>query len=93
MTNSEKANEIASNAKEGRYFDVYQSAHIMANWKDKQFKKYLEKKRNEVNQCKQNSLGLFPYDVIMYNGAIEVIDEIINELFSKTEQDNSDMEE
>lgn len=70
ISNSEKANEIASNAKKGRYFDIYQSAYIMAKWKDKQFKEYLEKKKSE-------------YGIDYSVNALELLDEIINELFRK----------
>lgn len=89
MTNEEKIKEIASDsqnlaicANDTPQFALTFGALQMANWKDQQFKEYLENKTNEVKQYKKNSIGLFPTEVIRYNGAIAIINEIINELFN-----------
>lgn len=86
MANEEKAKELAFE-ENGTFLPrgvaIEKQCLTMANWKDKQFKEYLEKKLNEVEQCKKCSIGLFPNDVIRYNGAIEVINEITNELFKE----------
>lgn len=55
----------------------------MAERKDQQFKILLEKKLNEVERFQKNSIGLFPNDVIRCYGAMEVINEIISELFKE----------
>ena len=87
MTNKEKAREIGKvNARQYRHNyggnefvfsneECEASALQMAEWKDQQFKEYLEKKRNSIN-------------LNYHNGAIEAnayvwdaINEIINELF------------
>lgn len=97
MTNEEKAKGIANlcehciesngnpcvGCKECDARGAYYGALEMAEWKDQQFKEYLEKKREELFNT--NCLSVLPY--------IEFIDEIINELFPEQEQDNSDNDE
>lgn len=85
MTVEEKAVEIADNAKRQKYFDdrcndlsgniAYQSAMIMAEWKDAQFKEYLEKKLKEKENRYSGGTQFFGF------GQIACIEEIINELF------------
>lgn len=83
MTNEEKAREIAKmnqveySAPWGDFVSFSEcemSALEMAKWKDDQFKKCLERKKNELfnsNIC----LNVEPF--------IDFIDEIINEYFSE----------
>ena len=89
MSNKEKIEEILVDAFEGwskvgfTYEEMIAILSKLAEWKDQQFKEYLEKKLNEVEQCKKTSICLFPNDVIRCNGAIEIINEIINKFFKK----------
>ena len=71
MTNEEKAMEIVSG------FDAIGMLVEMAEWKDQQFKEYLEKKLNSY-------LAYSGSDVINIQnmGARTAIKEIINELFN-----------
>lgn len=77
--NISKAREIANT-----FIDVavgagaFTGALEMAEWKDQQFKEYLEKKRKQVATT----------------GQVCLIDEIINELFGETENvDHSNNDE
>lgn len=97
MTNEEKANEIAYDNSMVRSFDelehysydeCFESALSMAEWKDEQFKKYLEDRLDSVKNCCVCSRG-----DDFYEGMIEMLDEIINELFPEQEQDNSNRDE
>lgn len=87
MTNKEKAKEIGQIIviEDGIWHCVNADivAIEMAEWKDQQFKEYLEKKKEELFNT--NCLSVLPF--------LEFIDEIINELFGEIEQDNSDREE
>lgn len=91
MINEEKAREIVE-----YYTDVndigvaLNSAKEMAEWKDHQFKEYLEKKLESIRDCYQESKIEYKRDY--YFTQMIAIVEIINELFEKTEQDNSDRE-
>lgn len=62
-----------------------------ANWKDNQFKEYLQKKREgvrmEIEKCSRNTVK--EYSLVMVR---EYFDEIINELFGETKT-NTDKEE
>lgn len=74
MTNEEKANEIANSyssdvLQAGAYF----GAAKMAEWKDHQFKEYLEKKKSQYSQA------VTTFDVMRK----KVIQELINELFKE----------
>lgn len=69
MTNEEKALELV----EGNWMvfnKEYSAALKMAEWKDQQFKEYLEKKKAE-------------YGVDYIVNAIDILDEIINEFFKE----------
>jgi hypothetical protein len=51
MTNVEKAIEIANHPKANIAGNIgYVAAITMAEWKDKQFKEYLEKKKSDIEQ-------------------------------------------
>lgn len=60
-------------------------------WKDQQFKEYLEKKIEPFIRTNASPQGT--YQEGFDDGYTSAIDEIINELFGETEQDNSDREE
>lgn len=85
MTNKEKAREIAE-----YYTDIndigvaLNSAKEMAEW----FKKYLEKKKTEMLDKRRKGEG----GVDTYYKR-RMVEEIINELFPNTEQDNTDRDE
>lgn len=64
MTNEERAMEILC------VFDPLGALEEMANWKDQQFKEYLEKKQNELDGTRNKS-------------NYELLEEIINELFKE----------
>ena len=90
MTNEEKAREIVSvfeNMGEVSftYEELIPILLRIANWKDQQFKEYLEKKLAETHPY-WNGYECF--------GAENIIIEIINELFPKESHiDNSDNDE
>lgn len=82
MTNGDnvsKAREIELNVyafgekPKGFEAPAYRAALAMAEWKDAQFKEYLEKKRTHYSQA------LTTFDVMRK----KVFDEIINELYGK----------
>lgn len=99
MTNEEKkSNEIAAEYLSGHdrfeitYEEMREAVMEMAEWKDQQFKKYLEKKlkiAEELVKKLQNNV----LQNVKAAGMFYQIHEIINELFGETEQDNSDREE
>lgn len=77
MTKEDKAKEIANKSIVGygpTYFDVAEeSALEMAEWKDQQFKEYLEKKEQELIFGDEMLAGL----------KLEFLHEIIKELFKE----------
>lgn len=96
MTNEEKAREIGQTILLDdcgwQRYDIAEFAALkMAEWKDQQFKEYLEKKKAEMKE-KHNS---YHSDIIKASNAwgIMTIDGIIDELFSKIENDNSENDE
>ena len=78
MTNTEKAIEISTRkdiyTKSVSQGDIINAALLMAEWKDQQFKEYLEKKLLEEHTHWNG------YECI---GAANVLQEIINELFKE----------
>ena len=97
MTNEEKAKERARQVfpcpNEDEQRRIVELAYNDAcGWKDNQFKEYLEKKNTEISNTKAK-LGRNDADYMLYTLKSLFIDEIINELFEKIEQDNSDREE
>lgn len=94
MNNQEKAIEIARECVYC-FADAENGALKMAEWKDQQFKEYLEKKRDSFNKDAEKWFGtkyLEHIGVISKHGW-SVINEIINELFPEQEQDNSNNDE
>lgn len=88
MTNKEKAREIGENKNNIARFSfentettLYYGALEMAEWKDNQFKAYLEKKKASFENYAQ-AMMFSPF-----------INEIINELFREEETDNTDNDE
>ena len=89
MTNIEKAREIAEKNRccypedmACEYYsdeECYTSALEMANWKDQQFKEYLEKKRKE----KSLGIPIEEYGMGFKDGIDYILDEIIKELFGE----------
>lgn len=99
MTNEEKAREIeldvyAFGEKPKGQFEApaYRAALAMAEWKDQQFREYLEKKLEWARGNRDFSNLNDPqwHDYVVQ---VETYSQIINELFGETEQDNSDREE
>lgn len=87
MTNEEKAKEFDARAWE--YFNnerkadnapAYRAAILMAEWKDQQFKEYLEKKRARAKEAYITIPDKYE-DYLC--GKIDAISEIINELFKE----------
>ena len=92
MTNKEKARETALSirfnvkGKEWIFTAIEEYCKSMAEWKDKQFKEYLEKKRGNI-YWDETSL-------IDRNTKLDLLDEIINELFGEeVKVNNSDNDE
>lgn len=77
MTNKEKAHQIAYSNK---HFLVEEYLMEMAEWKDQQFKEYLEsRKRDYIN-------SIYTKRDMYDDGYIDVINEIIDELFGEEEK-------
>lgn len=76
MTNKEKVKDIANRhsyiGDDIEYSDLVDACEEMAEWKDAQFKEYLEKKREENHPYWSGRECL---------GAESIINKIINELF------------
>lgn len=96
MTNEEKSYKIAyqygvtcCDCGDNSTYECYDAALEMAKWKDKQFKEYLEKKKEEIERTED--AGSFVTEMIL-NAQSELLDEIINELFGETKT-NTDREE
>lgn len=106
MTNEEKAIEISwiyhkeywyEGCDGGEYYndsvgECEASALEMAEWKDRQFKDYLEKKRQKIvsileDITEEDARHFALYQRYVYLGII------INELFPNAEQDNTDRDE
>lgn len=80
MTNEEKINEIAE--KEVHPIIAERCAREMAEWKDNQFKEYLEKLREKyITRREMWQQDTFEY--CCYDSQIDTIDKIINELFGE----------
>lgn len=103
MTNEEKAKELLGAPTQWtynywRFSEVTQKElrerrnllKKMAEWKDQQFKEYLEKKKSDIEQGILHSNPFIDCD--RWCGRADIINEIINELFGETEQDNLDRE-
>ena len=60
---------------------VQQSAMEMAEWKDQQFKEYLEKKLSDMEYARMRILD--DYQQGFYDGRESAIRDIINELFGE----------
>lgn len=86
MTNAEKAIEIANNAKRQIYFDArcndlvgniaFQSASIMAEWRDSQLQKELDKAVDLANTYYDNKLN---QNMLYRNlGKIELLSKLLN---------------
>ena len=90
MTNEEKARIIAEENKccypeDMAYEDFsdeecYTSALEMAEWKDQQFKEYLEKKKAEIDRI--DDYGIYTTEISL-TAQSNLLDEIINELFKE----------
>lgn len=92
MTNEEKAFDIVFGWADDVHDSAKDAAIEMAEWKDTQFKEYLEKKKLEIELNMGNpSVGSSAF--IAKDCMLCLINEIINELFEEIEQDNSDREE
>lgn len=77
MTNEEKARELQLDYTRGDYgdsTDIRGACEEMAEWKDKQFKEYLEKKKKDI----MNN----PYTGHCLSD-MNLLEEIINELFNE----------
>lgn len=85
MTNLDKAREIVG----GNWVvfnKEYSAAMQMAQWKDQQFKEYLEKK--SISVLNRYIREVYDHDAKSFG--LDLIDEIINELFPATEQKKED---
>lgn len=90
MTNKEKAKDIVRNkgcvySVHGKLkdpisgkTDIYDSALEMARWKDAQFKEYLRDRLDSLKNC-----CVCCRSADFYEGMVETLDEIINELFGE----------
>lgn len=97
MNNQEKAKELGTTIwKEWNDSTLATGAEkgamLMAEWKDQQIKEYLEKKNTEISNTKAK-LDKVNVDYMLCTLKSLFLDEIINELFGETEQDNSNREE
>lgn len=91
MTNKDKAKKLAEEyfpisdwdadeiTSEYNQNDCKQAVLAMAEWKDQQFKEYLEGKRADIEQGVLHSNPLIDGD--RWCGRADIINEIINELF------------
>lgn len=83
MTNEEKAREIGLTV--GKQLDAIiiasAGATLMAEWKDHQFKEYLEKKIEPYIRTNASPQGTYQEGV--NDGYTSAINEIINELFKE----------
>lgn len=77
MTNEEKARSIAECVDGHINIISFESAKIMAAWKDKQFKEYLEKKKDSLDMDYYKDS--YEYNECKYS----LLREIINELFGE----------
>lgn len=104
MTNEEKARELTMSLKLSAILNtangnkpqsvvalMEKSALEMAEWKDHQFKEYLEKKLESIRDCFQKSISEYKKDYCFTQ--MVIVAEIINELFPNAEQDNTDRDE
>lgn len=85
MTNEEKAQELINEYDFWHYRDRYcsvKSAIKMAEWKDRQFKEYLEKKKEEVTKKMKEHI-LYSQPEEFYHNRVVFCNEIINELFNE----------
>ena len=92
MTNEEKSKLIADKIKQSNkvhymYIDstiymVKNAAMEMAEWKDQQFKEYLEKKKDDYMRLRDSWLP-DTLDFCYYDSKVTLIEEIINELFKE----------
>lgn len=102
MTNEEKANQLHpycpiyndfAMEKQDVNSEVRTGFIEGANWKDQQFKEYLEKKYDTALNAWDDWAAYDPKTAESWRVRVQYIREIINELFGETEQDNSDREE
>lgn len=92
MTNEEKALDITFGWADDVQECAKDAAMKMAEWKDNQFKEYLEKKNTGISNIKAKLDRNDAYYMLCTLKSL-FIDEIISELFEETEQDNSDRDE
>ena len=91
--NASKAREIANEfANESVRPAIRIAAEEMAEWKDQQFKEYLEKKAIEAGKKRDADLSLGS-DWDEWNDRYWAYMSVIDELFGETEQDNSERED
>lgn len=81
MRNNEKAQDIVFGYADIIQQDAYDATLKMAEWKDKQFKEYLEKKLESIKECYQKSKIEYKKDY--YSTQMVIIAEIINEVFKE----------
>lgn len=89
MINEEKkSNEITAEYLMGHdrlevtYEEIREAVMAMAKWKDARFKRYLERKKNKLNEGVKNFLEKEKADTaLLYQTQIVLLNEIINELF------------
>ena len=85
MTNSEKALEYAAEKfkvnPESKKWNITTTYMSACEWKDRQFKEYLEKKKADIEQGILHSNPLIDGD--RWYGRGDIINEIINELFGE----------
>ena len=79
MTNKSKALEIYNRETDKGFHLGTHSLLEMAQWKDQQFKEYLERKRDALAEISRHDF----YDISNTFGGVKCLDEIINELFKE----------
>lgn len=79
MTNEAKATELVSGYGRCCKEECRLVALKMAEWKDQQFKEYLEKKRDELQEISNKDF----YDMSNAFGGYKYVSEIIKELFKE----------
>ena len=78
MTNKEKAKEITSEFSDTSAYPALRiAAEEMAEWKDEQFKKYLEKRLSDYKNSIHTEVDAYDY------GYMDALKEVIKEFFGK----------
>lgn len=91
MTNEEKSRSLVEeySSEYWGHLDSYDKSNRiaieMAEWKDSQFREYLEKKKCEIEQDLLHSNPFIDslIDLDRWRGRADIINEIINEFFKK----------